>query len=107
MNIGSLNKIISIEAPTKASDGMGGFDTVWKEMAADVAAAIWPTSATEQIKSMGAVMTISHRIRIRYRSDLRASWRIKFKNRYFDIVSIVNPNMDNRILDIMAKEAAK
>ena len=106
MQIGSLNKRISIEAPTKASDGMGGTINSFKEISADVAAAIWPTSATEQIKSMGAVMTISHRIRIRYRSDIRVNWRLKFKNRYFDIVSIINPNMENRILDIMAKEAA-
>ena len=105
MQIGSLNKVINIEAPTKASDGMGGFDTVWKEMAGDIPAAIWPTSATEQIKSMGAVMTISHRIRIRYRKDIRASWRIKYKNAFYNIVSIVNPNMENKILDIMAKEA--
>ena len=106
MNIGSLNKIISIEAPAKAPDGMGGTVNTFAEISGDIAAAIWPVSATEQIKSMGAVMTISHRIRIRYRSDIRVNWRLKFKNRYFDIVSIINPDMGNRILDIMAKEAA-
>jgi len=103
MNIGALNKRITIEAPTKASDGMGGFTVTWSEIAADVAAAIWPVSANEQIKAMGAVMTMTHRIRIRYRSDIRSSWRLKYKNDYFDIVSIVNPNMANRALDIMVK----
>ena len=103
MNIGALNKRITIEAPTRASDGMGGFDNTWSEIADDVAAAIWPVSANEQIKAMGAVMTMTHRIRIRYRSDIRSSWRLKYKNDYFDIVSIVNPNMANRALDIMVK----
>lgn len=103
MNIGSLNKRISIEAPTKAPDGMGGFDETWAEKASDVAAAIWGISAKEQIASMGATMTMTHRIRIRYRSDIRSSWRLKYKNSYFDIVSIVNPEMGNRVLDIMVK----
>ena len=105
MNIGSLNKRINLECETRVSDGMGGTINSWKEMASDVSAAIWPTSAKEQIQQSGAVMTISHRIRIRYRSDIRASWRLKHKGRYFDIVSLINPDMGNRILDILAKEA--
>jgi len=106
MNIGSLNKRINLECETRVSDGMGGTINSWREMAADVAAAIWPVSASERVQQMGTTMTISHRIRIRYRSDIRTSWRIKFKDRYFDIVSLINPNMESRILDIMAKEAA-
>ena len=105
MNIGSLNKRIEIQSPTLTSDGMGGFDTVFATVAT-VWSAIWPTSASERIQSMGAVMTISHRIRIRYRSDIRSGWRLKFKDRYFDIVSIVNPSESNRMLDIMCKEVA-
>ena len=106
MNIGSLNKRINLECETRVSDGMGGTITSFKEISADVPAAIWPTSASERVQQMGTTMTITHRIRIRYRSDIRVNWRLKFKNRYFDIVSIINPNMENRILDIMAKEAA-
>jgi len=102
MNIGSLNKRVLIQAPTKAGDGMGGFTETWADQAT-VSAAIWPVSANEQIKSMGVTMTMSHRIRIRYRSDIRSSWRLKYKNNYFDIVSIVNPNMGNRMLDLMVK----
>jgi len=55
---------------------------------------------------MGTTMTITHRIRIRYRSDIRTSWRLNFKNRHFDIDSIINPNMESKILDLMCKEAA-
>ena len=105
MNIGALNKIISIEAPTKAGDGMGGFVNTWAEMASNVPAAIWPTSAKELVAADSVSMVVSHRIRIRYRKDIRASWRIKYKNAFYNIVSIVNPNMENKILDIMAKEA--
>jgi len=105
MNIGSLKQRVILQAPTKAPDGMGGsvdtfatIDTIF--------AAIWPTSASERMQQMGTTMTITHRIRIRYRSDIRTSWRLNFKNRHFDIDSIINPNMESKILDLMCKEAA-
>lgn len=105
MNIGSLNRRIELQYSTKTPDGMGGFKTIWT-VDAVVWSAIWPTSATEIIAANAISMVVTHRIRIRHRSILKSSWRIKFGDRYFNIVSIINPNMSNRYLDIMAKEAA-
>jgi SPP1 family predicted phage head-tail adaptor len=105
MNIGSLNKRITLQYQTKVPDGMGGFVTAWVD-AATVFAAIWPTSASEVVAANATSMVISHRIRIRYRSILKPSWRIKYGNRYFAIVSILNPSERNEMLDIMCKEAA-
>jgi len=65
-----------------------------------------PVSAKEMMQTDRTVMTITHRIRIRFRNTVRASWRIKFGNRYFNIESILNPNERNEWLDIMAKEVA-
>lgn len=105
MGIGDLKKRVTLQHQTKVADGMGGFVTTWTE-AATVWAAIWPVSATETIQSAMATMTITHRIRIRYRSVLKASWRVSWAGRYFNIVSIIDPNMSNRWLDILVKEAA-
>lgn len=105
MRAGDLNKRIEIQAPTRAGDGMGGFAETYSTICT-VWAALWPTSASEMVKSMQQTMEISHRIRIRYRSALRSSWRIKFENRYFNVVSIINPNERNEWLDLMCKEAA-
>lgn len=105
MAIGDLNKRITLQAPTKVSDSMGGFVNSYSDMAT-VYAAIWPVSASDTIQANATVMVISHRIRIRYRSVLKTSWRIKFGNRYFTIVSITCPNEAREWLDIMCKEAA-
>jgi len=103
--IGSLNKRIILQYQTKISDSMGGFTVSWID-ACTVFGSLWPVSASEQIQAGQTVMTITHRIRIRYRSVLKASWRIKFGNRYFAIVSIINPNEAGKYLDIMCKEVA-
>jgi SPP1 family predicted phage head-tail adaptor len=105
MRIGDLNKRISIQYQTKVPDGLGGFTTIWTEAAA-IFGAIWPVSANEQIQAAQVTMTITHRVRIRYRSVLRPSWRIKFGTRYFNIVSIIDPNMAHKYLDLLCKEAA-
>jgi SPP1 family predicted phage head-tail adaptor len=105
MNIGSLNKRVVLQHSTKSSDLMGGFLLAWIDVAT-VFAALWPTSAAEQVQAMQNTMTISHRIRMRYRSDIKPSWRIKFGNRYFAIVSIINPNEKNEVLDLMCKESS-
>jgi SPP1 family predicted phage head-tail adaptor len=100
-----LNKTITLQYKTMVSDGMGGFTTVYAT-AATVWAAIWPISANEQIQAQAPTMTITHRIRIRYRNTIKASWRISYAGKYFNIVSIVDPNMAHRWLDILCKEAA-
>ena len=100
-----LNKRITLQQPTRAADGMGGFTVSWAD-AATVWAAIWPVSAAERISASKETGEITHRIRIRYRSGIRSSWRIKYGDRYFNIAGPpIDPNMAHRWLDILCKEA--
>jgi len=106
MPIGELNKRIEVQAASKVSDGMGGFTSTFNTIAT-VFCAIWPTSANQTIASAQPLGTITHRIRIRWRSNFRSTWRLKFGERIFDIVGPpINPNEKNEFLDIMAKEIA-
>ena len=105
MRIGDLDKRIVLQYTTRTADGMGGFTVAWVD-AATVWAAIWPVSAAETIQASQATMTITHRIRIRHRAVLKAGWRISYAGRYFNVVSIIDPNMAHRWLDLMCKEAA-
>lgn len=106
MQVGALNKRVTIQYPTRTPDGMGGFSESWVDHAT-VWAAIWPTTATERLKADQVSGEITHRIRIRYRRGIRTSWRIKFGSRYFNISGPpINPNEKNEYLDLMCKEAA-
>jgi SPP1 family predicted phage head-tail adaptor len=100
-----LNTRITIQHQAKVADGMGGFTTTWTD-SGTVWAAIWPVSANEVIQANASTMVVSHRIRVRYRNILKANWRIKYADRYFNIVSIIDQNMAHEWLDLMCKEAA-
>ena len=105
MRIGDLKHMITLQAPTLTPDGMGGHKTTWADIAT-VWAAIWPVSANEQVKNMQVAGEITHRVRIRYRANIRPSWRVKFGDRYFNIVGPpVNTEMRNEWLDLVCKEA--
>lgn len=104
MRAGEFNKLISIEQKSTTSDGMGGFTEGYTNFASSVYASIWTVSAKEQIQSSKETMDITHRIRIRYRAGITAGMRIKYKTSYYNIKSIINPNMSNKILEILAAE---
>lgn len=106
MRSGDLNKRITLQAKSRVADDYGGMTVTWTDIAT-VWAALWPMSAKEQQRSMQETMTISHRVRINYRSKFSQAWRIKFGNRYFNIVSFLNPNEYGEWLDLMCKEVAK
>ena len=103
MRIAELSKRIDLQAPTK----IGDVTTFVSVLPAGtlIAAAIWPISANEIIQANAPVMIASHRVRIRYRSVLKANFRIVYAGRNFNIVSIVDPNMAHKFLDILVKEA--
>ena len=104
MKIGNLNKLITLQYKTRVSDGMGGFTETYND-SDEVFAAIWPKSAKDAVNADQTIMTATHRIRIRYRSTMRGSWRIKFGNRYFAVTGIVNPEERNEWMDLICKEA--
>jgi SPP1 family predicted phage head-tail adaptor len=105
MGIGDLKHRIVLQYQAKVADGMGGFVVTWVPDAT-VWAAIWPVSAGETIQADQTTMTITHRIRIRYRDGLKAAYRIAWAGRYFNIVSIIDPNMAHRWMDVLCKEVA-
>jgi len=104
--IGKLNKRIQLQYEAKVSDGMGNFTTTWTDTGDPLWAAIWPTSSKELVALNSTMFEITHKIRIRYRSAFKTSWRIRFGNRYFAIVGKINPEERNEWLDLLCREAS-
>jgi SPP1 family predicted phage head-tail adaptor len=106
MRSGNLNKQITFQYKTKVTDGMGGFVVTWND-AATVWAKISTLRTDEAIIAMQTTGTAIHNVVIRYRSDVKASWRIKYGNDYWDIIGPpIDVNKEHRWLDIKCKETA-
>ena len=101
-----LRKVVTIQENTPTADGMGGFTDSWDTVTGLIAlrAAIWPISARERIENQQIEHEISHRVRTWYRSAILPAMRVKWGSRYFKIMSIINPNEENRLLDMICEE---
>ena len=108
MRSGTLRHRVEIQVQTDTSDGMGGFTNTWNEAfgMSSVPAAIWPLKAAERMDAMKLELQITHKIRVRYRPEITSKMRIYWRDRdrTFNIVSMLNPDERNIMLEIMAVE---
>ena len=103
MRAGNLRHRITIQAPTEASDGIGGMTTTWSTFKT-VWAAIWPLKGAEYIATAQTTSEITHKVRIRYLSGVTPKHRIKWGTKYIDIESVINPDERNIYYEMMCKE---
>lgn len=104
MRAGQLNKVITFQTRSEASDGTGAGGTVTWMDTLTLFAAIWPLKSSEMVEGARTKLNITHRIRCRYRSEIDPSMRIEFGSRYFEIIAMTNLNEANRELEILAVE---
>lgn len=105
-SIAELDKRITFQSELRTPDGMGGFSISWRDMAT-----VWAKKTThrsdEAMQAMAVTGTAIHNFRIRYRTDVRSSWRVKEGNRYYNIIGPPMEKVEGsqRWLDVTVKEA--
>ena len=102
---GKLRKQIAIQATTRSTDTMGGYTDSWAT-SATVWGSIDMLSGRELVEAQKKSARATHRIVIRYRSDItvRADRRLLWNSRAFNILSVMNPDERNELQDILAEE---
>jgi len=114
MRAGNLRHRLTIQLKTETADGMGGFvDTYPEKYWTEVWAGVVPLRGVELIEAMKLGGKVTHKMEMRYRRQLysliapspivkRLYW--EKRDRYFNIVSVINVRELNRKLEIMAEE---
>lgn len=100
---GALKNRITFQRQTKTADGAGGGSIVWSDIA-ETRAFIKPMSGNERLQSMRLETNVTHRIFIRYRTDIRTDDRISYKGRTMQIRALINIEEQNKWIEIYADE---
>lgn len=100
---GKLRHKINLQRQAETPDGGGGTVLAWATFASP-RAWVKPMSGGERFHSMRLEANTTHRIFVRYRTDLLTSDRIEFGGRLFQIRAIINIEERNRWLEIYADE---
>ena len=105
MNPGKLNKRISLQSLVITSDSEGVQQSTWIDYKT-VWASIEPLSVRyrEFLAAQAINTEISVTIKIRYTEGINSAMRVKYGNRFYTIIAVVNPNESNKELNLMCKE---
>lgn len=102
---GEMNRRIELQYKTSVTDNLGGWIDSY------VSIPVWAKMRTiksdEAIQAMSTTGTAIHNITIRYRADVRASWRVKYQSRYFAIIGPpIDVNFKHEFMELKCKETA-
>lgn len=102
--IGDLKYRVTLQESVLTPDGGGGFTQAWQDVAAnpDIYAEIISLSSGEQLRFHQMEITATHRITLRYRSDVTPALRLVKGATVYDIVSVTDRGGLGVWLDILA-----
>jgi SPP1 family predicted phage head-tail adaptor len=104
MDIGKFRHQIAIQVNTPTQDSAGSWIDSWADEGAVVWGSIEPLSGRELLLAQQVKSDVSHKIRIRYKAGITSAKRVRYQNRYFNIISVLNIQELNVYMEILAKE---
>jgi SPP1 family predicted phage head-tail adaptor len=103
---GSLRTELALEQAELTPDGAGGHIENWVEIAS-VFARVQPQGSTAAFGAGQTIETVTHRITMRFRDDLRSGMRLRRGDRVFEIITLHDPDETGRYLVCRAREEGR
>ena len=103
IKIGDLRHRITFEGPVKTKDEYLSEIIVWQDVVT-VWASVEPLTGREYFYAHQIKNEVSHRVRVRYRTDIDVSMRINHLGRYFKIESMIDKEEKHEFLEILCIE---
>ncbi len=97
--IGALARRVALERPERVEDEGGGASVLWTPVAT-VWASVISAGLGERASFDSVAGRVSHRLRVRWRSDLAPGWRARIGERVLRIESAVDRDAARRWLHL-------
>jgi SPP1 family predicted phage head-tail adaptor len=98
-----MKRQVTIQNPVRVSDGQGGFTETFPD-GATAYASIEPVKGYEKFQAMQMQAPVTHKIVMRYRTDVTTASRLKYGDRTFWVKEALNVDEESRFLAIRAEE---
>lgn len=100
---GRLNKRVILQTVSNAADGGGGVTETWADTAT-LWAHIEELSGDEGFEAQQVASRLSHRVTLRYRTNVTPQQRLKYGSRILRINAVINPGQRNERLELLCAE---
>lgn len=101
--IGSMRHRVEIQSAAGTNDGMGGRSRAWNT-SAEVWARITEKTGKEQLSRGKLTDSYSHIMVCRHTTSLTTNSRVKYGDRYFNVISVVNMDGRDRYMEAVLEE---
>lgn len=103
IDIGRMRDRVTILASTSSRTPSGQSKPVWETTVATVWAEVRGLSTKDLLQAQQANVLATHRIKIRYRSDVKHTHRLQWEGRTMEISSVIE-DPKKTVLTLLARE---
>lgn len=103
IDAGQFKALLSLQVNHPLFDDSGGFQEQWTEIAT-LWGRIEPQKTGTQSFALQTIPNVSHRITIRYRSDIQVSMQLTRGARHFTVLGLYDPDDSQRYLICLVQE---
>lgn len=101
MSLGSiLTGTCTIQRPSNTQDAIGGTVESWNVVTANIQCLVRQLGAQERAGVGRELLVSTHRLYCEYDVDIRATDRVIYAGKTFDVQSVYNPDDLNRHLEV-------
>lgn len=103
-----LREVVNIESLTTAADAYGNEADTWAAITdgTNVPAKVEPLRGSEFIAAQQVQSEVTHTVKMRYRTGVLPSMRLLYRSRYLHILTVIDMNERQRMLELHCKEMA-
>lgn len=101
--IGALRHRVTLASPTLADDGGGGGTLTYTDVVS-VWARVQSRSSDDAVIGHARRAVTRLDVRIRWRSDVNSTWRVRYDDTLLPIVGLADPDGRRRWLDLIIEE---
>ncbi|MET3854018.1 phage head closure protein [Rhizobium sp. OAE497] len=103
---GAMSARLVLERPVELADGQGGAGVSF-EGVASLWARIEPVGESSEERAGADLVTLTHRVWVRFRTDIRSGMRLRKGERVFVIRSLRDPDEGGRYLACLCEEEGR
>jgi len=103
---GAFRTELVLEEAVPEGDGAGGSVVEWVEVAR-LLAHVDPVSARSAFGADQRLETVTHRVTLRFREDVRSGMRFARQGRAFEILTVHDPDETGRYLVCLVREEGR
>jgi SPP1 family predicted phage head-tail adaptor len=104
MYSGYLDKRVAVTTIQRVFDGRGGYTN--KEVTlGEFWAQLLPLSVSEQAQYQALNTNVNIKVYMRYNPDFAKGMKIKFRNKSYQVMGIINPAFEDEFMELVVQES--